>query len=324
MNNEHTLGHRVMPAGGLQDHFCSKRTKDQFFSEHRQAEVVTRALGGRWYGRYGIACCPVHDDRRPSLSLADGEDGRLLIKCHAGCPFQAVIDTLTRVGVLPNRGNDSRPQSVQLMRPASLTSSRGEQDARALSVWRESVALHGTLGETYLRSRRISCDLPNTLRFNPACRHPSGNRLPALVGIVEGGDGFAIHRTYLRSDGVGKTCTEPTKAMLGRVRGGAVRLTCGGDRLVVAEGIETALSLACGLLRGPASIWAALSTGGLRALKLPDTPSRLTIAADGDVAGRKAAHDLAMRANHLGWQVSLLPAPEGRDWNDVVNGRAQR
>ena len=37
------------------------------------ARSLTKALGGRWYGRYGMACCPVHDDRTPSLSIRDGE-----------------------------------------------------------------------------------------------------------------------------------------------------------------------------------------------------------------------------------------------------------
>ncbi len=97
-----------------------------------------------------------------------------------------------------------------------------------------------------------------------------------------------------------------------------MRLTEGPGRLVVAEGIETALSLASGLLRGPATIWAALSTSGMAGLRLPDLPGRLTIAPDGDAAGREAAHALAERAHALGWIVSLLPAPDGRDWNDVL------
>ena len=91
--------------------------------------------------------------------------------------------------------------------------------------------------------------------------------------------------------------------------------------MVVGEGIETALSLASGLLRGPATIWAALSTSGMRGLHLPTKPGRLIIAADGDKPGHDAAHALATRAHGLGWQVSLLPAPEGRDWNDILQGK---
>jgi hypothetical protein len=73
-----------------------------------------------------------------------------------------------------------------------------------------------------------------------------------MVALVEGSDAFAVHRTYLLPDGSGKAAIDPDKMMLGAVAGGAVRLTDGPGGLVVAEGIETALSLACGLLSGPA------------------------------------------------------------------------
>jgi hypothetical protein len=101
-----------------------------------------------------------------------------------------------------------------------------------------------------------------------------------------------------------------------------VRLSQEPGPLVVAEGIETALSLASGLLREPATVWAALSTSGLRGLRLPAEPGRLAIASDGEAAGREAAAALAERAAALGWRVSLLPAPDGQDWNDVLRGRA--
>src|SRR5262245_37350274 len=35
--------------------------------------------------------CPGHDDRRESLSVGLGADGRVLLKCHAGCGFKAVL-----------------------------------------------------------------------------------------------------------------------------------------------------------------------------------------------------------------------------------------
>jgi hypothetical protein len=60
------------------------------------AESITVALGGRWGGEQGVARCPAHDDRHPSLSLRDGRDGRLLVKCHAGCDWRAVLDALRR------------------------------------------------------------------------------------------------------------------------------------------------------------------------------------------------------------------------------------
>ena len=41
---------------------------------------------------YFMAFCPAHDDRRePSLSVKEGEDGRVLLKCFAGCATKQVV-----------------------------------------------------------------------------------------------------------------------------------------------------------------------------------------------------------------------------------------
>jgi hypothetical protein len=93
---------------------------------------------------------------------------------------------------------------------------------------------------------------------------------------------------------------------------------------VVAEGIETALSLACGLLDGPGSVWAALSTSGMIGLNLPNNPGQLTIAPDGDKAGQIAAMTLADRAARNGWQVSILTPPYGGDFNDLLRGEVRK
>ena len=36
------------------------------------------------------AKCPAHDDGRNSLSITEGDDGRVLVRCHAGCAFKDV------------------------------------------------------------------------------------------------------------------------------------------------------------------------------------------------------------------------------------------
>jgi hypothetical protein len=110
--------------------------------------------------------------------------------------------------------------------------------------------------------------------------------------------------------------------MLGATAGGAVRLTEAQGPLAVAEGIETALSLASGLLGRPATIWAGLSTSGLRGLRLPAQPGRLTIACDGDKPGREAGHALAERAHAMGWQVGILDPGDGCDFNNILTGKA--
>lgn len=41
-----------------------------------------------------VACCPAHDDRGPSLSIAETADSRVLVHCFGGCPAHAVLDAL--------------------------------------------------------------------------------------------------------------------------------------------------------------------------------------------------------------------------------------
>ena len=41
-----------------------------------------------------IARCPAHDDRSPSLSIDEAQDGRILINCHAGCGALDVLDAI--------------------------------------------------------------------------------------------------------------------------------------------------------------------------------------------------------------------------------------
>ena len=195
-------------------------------------------------------------------------------------------------------------------------------------------APRGHAAERYLRGRGIAGPLPPTLRFHPACWHaPTVRRRPALVALVEGAPAavgvptVAVHRTHLTPEGRRIAPAEDAKRMLGATEGGAARLARGPGPLVVAEGIETALSLVerpgLVLRAGEArpSVWAALSTKGMAALRLPERPGRLVIAADGDPAERRAAAALAVRALAAGWRVVVRPAPEGRDWNDALGER---
>lgn len=40
------------------------------------------------------ACCPGHEDRRASLSISEGRDGRVLLRCHAGCELRDIVAAL--------------------------------------------------------------------------------------------------------------------------------------------------------------------------------------------------------------------------------------
>lgn len=50
---------------------------------------VKQTGAGRW-----IACCPAHDDRNPSLSICEQDDGMTLVHCFAGCHVDDVMDAV--------------------------------------------------------------------------------------------------------------------------------------------------------------------------------------------------------------------------------------
>ena len=284
------------------------------------AREVTLNLVVKWYRRYGVAPCPVCQSGRHkaqnALTIADGQNGRLVLDCKkSACAF---LDILAAAGVTSGSYVSSGPETLA-KREAKKLKEAEKRAAQARTIWSEALPIDGTIAETYLHGRGITCHLPKSLRFQPSCWHAAtAKRYPAMVAAVQGNKLAAVHRTYLRPDGSGKADVEAPKMMLGAVMGASVRLAEGLGALVVCEGIETALSLSSGLMREPAAIWAALSTSGMRKLSLPSQVGLLTIAPDGDKAGREAANVLADRATSLGWQVSLLFAPEGLDWNNVL------
>jgi hypothetical protein len=146
--------------------------------------------------------------------------------------------------------------------------------------------------------------------------------MPAMVGAVQNDDLLvAVHLTFLTHEGR-KSPLEPSKMMRGPVSGGAIKLLGEGRDLVVGEGIETSLSLYdVSLMRaGSRQVWAALSSSGMKSLRLPADPGTLWIGADGDRVGREAAQSLARRALALNWRVRISSAPEKLDWNDLMAG----
>jgi hypothetical protein len=65
---------------------------------------------GQW-----IACCPAHDDRRPSLAIRALEDGRVLIHDFGGCETSAVLDAvgLQFDDLYPQRSSGQRDAPIK-------------------------------------------------------------------------------------------------------------------------------------------------------------------------------------------------------------------
>lgn len=192
-----------------------------------------------------------------------------------------------------------------------------------LELWRACRPVAGE-GLAYLQAR--ACVVPPTdghLRFHPALKHgPSGMVGPALVALVTDGvtrQPLTLHRTWVRADG-SKAPLDPPRMLLGghRKAGGVVRLwpdeavTTG---LGIAEGIETALSLAHAF----APVWACIDAGNLAALPTLEGIESLLIGADHDQAGIEAAEACAARWASAGVEARIVvPDAHKTDLNDMA------
>ena len=276
------------------------------------AETIARALKGRKSGSNWIAHCPAHHDRKPSLSIRDADDGKVLIHCHAGCTPECVIAALRQLGLWTENGShrsEGTASTTATNQPDRYDDAKRTKSA--LRIWQSTKPPYGTAVEKYLGARCLDLPWLETIRFHPGLKHPSGGTWPAMVSLVTCGvddTPLAIHRTFLASDGAGKAPVDPEKMMFGPCRGGAVRLAPAG-------GIETCLA-AMQVSGHPA--WAALSTSGLMALDLPKDVRDVIVLADGDEAGRAAAHDAALRWKREGRCVRVAHPPQGLDFNDVL------
>jgi hypothetical protein len=285
--------------------------------------VLSRLRGVRRSGAGYVAFCPAHENHRTqALSISEGENGRILLYCHRGCTYHQIVEAL-------GFAQQAAPVPVlrTSIRPVRQLSDAGRIEA-VRRIWREAKPLASTPAQRYLENRGIH--LPNwplALRFHPACLHPSGSRLPALVAAVavhrEGKLRLmAVHRIYIAHDGR-KADVEPRKASLGNVRGAAVWLTRPTDRLIVSEGIEDAAALMTahhGDSRFTGWSYAAsVSAGNLPNLELPSEVQTVVIAADNDEAGRKAATEAACRFLREGRDGRIAyPPEEFKDFNEAL------
>lgn len=298
---------------------------------HDTLREIVKRVGGEMYlgGRAALVPSPGHGPKDRGLSLRiKGEPPRILWWSHNGAQ---AADVWRHLGLEPGEAR----QETEAEKRRRQAEERAERERKRLfcaDLWRATVEADATLVDIYLRSRGITGPIPRAIRFHPAAplRYPDpdkgpGRRHPAMVAIATGPDGrtaVGLHVTALKPDGSAKADMGDfsPKRMFGEFSGAVVQLGSVPDdgRLGVAEGIETALAYRD--LTGLPT-WAALSTSGLRSFSPPEGVRHLTIAADGDEAGREAGRVLAERARRR-CDCTLAPAPQDRDWADALKGGA--
>ncbi len=56
--------------------------------------LISQLRNVKQIGSGYIACCPAHEDEKASLSIGQGDDGRILLHCHAGCTAGEIVSAL--------------------------------------------------------------------------------------------------------------------------------------------------------------------------------------------------------------------------------------
>lgn len=191
------------------------------------------------------------------------------------------------------------------------------------NIWHQCLPISG-VAAAYLKSRRCAPPPKDShLRWHPRLRHPSGYVGPALVALVTNaltGEAQSLHRTWITE--TGKAPVNPPRMQLARhsLAGGVIRLWPDdyvSHGLGVAEGIETALSLA----HGYEPVWSLIDANHLASFPVISNVEVLMIAKDNDPAGRAAASACAHRWHAAGKRV-LITSQAANDINDILKDAA--
>jgi putative DNA primase/helicase len=219
--------------------------------------------------------------------------------------------------------------------PKALNKKARNRIMKELTNWWKEATDTEALHE-YLMARSLSPDVYHgaDLRVHPRMPYYDENgklvkHMPCMLARVSTPDRklTCLHRTYLHRDGDGfrtkKKMTKTTREW----RGGSIKMfpVKGIDRLIVAEGIETALSVRQIIYQKHGLLipcWSAISANGLEQLAVPENVKTVMVAGDDDLnfTGQKAAFTLANRlAVHDKRRVTVvLPSISGADFNDEI------
>lgn len=278
---------------------------------------LAKLLGGEVVNAGTVRCPgPGHSSRDDSLVVSFHSDGSFTVHSFAGDGWRVCKDHVAAI-----LGGASMPVFHE-----KNERSRVDGVTVALRIWDEAVRTHPTL-MAYLKVRGLEgMVIPeNAIRFHPRCPWGNGVTVPAMIGLLRDiitDEPCGIHRTALKPDGSGKaefSVGSASKKMLGRAKGGAIKLTADEnvhEGIAIAEGIETALSVH---YAGVAPMWAVGSAGAISTFPVLAGIEALAIFSDYDDVGLTAARSCGERWVEAGRSV-IVARPEHlrTDWNDVV------
>jgi hypothetical protein len=287
-------------------------------------ERIVRTWGGELAegGRRAFIPGPGHSPHDRSVSLLEGDDGRIIIYCFSQRDdWREVRRALQAAGLLSEA--ECAPGQPRPQAPPPTTSSRREALARVQKIWAQARPAAASLAARYLEGRAIETAIASAscLRFHPGMTSlEDRKRRPALISAISGEDGAmqGVEITLLAADGRTKAALRTPRRVIGKMLGGAIRLQNATDALLIGEGMETTAS-ACAALDLPG--WALMSAHNMARFAPPSAIARLVVASDNDAAGAAAFERLRRRlAPNL--EIERATPPAGfNDWNDWAQAK---
>jgi hypothetical protein len=128
-------------------------------------EEFAAVLNAERRGQNWAAKCPAHEDRRPSLSIKAGFDGRVLVRCWAGCTTDAVLIAMGLTF------KDLFPGPVSPQKLASMRAKHAAAEARRLAL----IAEHARACEKVELVQTVVSELAGQLALMPECDDMSTN-----------------------------------------------------------------------------------------------------------------------------------------------------
>lgn len=296
---------------------------DAIRRDYRLPEIVGAVVKLQRAGNELKACCPLHSDRSPSFTIFDAGRRFHCFGCGASGDVLDFIQALHGVGLREAAEMLTGGEMPSVTVAPLPVKDDSDKIAEARAVWEASQPIGGTVAECYLRGRALHLPLPEALRFAVLPYGKRGGVYPAMVAAVTdlSGNVIGVQRTYLAANGTGKADVPAAKLSLGRITGGAVRLTPPSRSMILCEGTEDALSIIQSTGR---AAWAALGTSSLGKVELPFATEDVVIGADNDEAGEAAAQKAARAYAERGCRTRIIrPLPGFKDWNDELQNNIQ-
>jgi putative DNA primase/helicase len=307
--------------------------------------TIARVLGGEISGRQILAPGPGHSPQDRSLSIrisSDAPDGFIVHSFAGDDPIAAKNYVRERLGLPEWQPGDEQDRRIDPARVRAFDQTAVNRESkkrertdddllrieRATTIWDKAQNPRGTLAQIYLNVHRkleLYDDLAGgVLRFHPYCpwrNENTGetNRIPALIAAfrsIDDGTITAIQRVALNPDG-----SKLARRMLGVVHRAAIMLDPPGDKLVVGEGVETAMA-ARQLGYRPA--WALGSVGAISFFPLLPKIKHLVILGEAGKPSQEAIKMCGQRWSQDGRQVQIAFSEIGSDINDALISEISR